>query len=135
VRSTRCGARRGSSTSSTAFQEAAEVAPGRLAVIVTQARVGEVTALLQNAGLAAIDPRDSETRGLAADLVVLGAEGANGLEFDGVVVVEPSEIVRRGAMHGEVETSRGLRTLYVAMTRPTRRLAIVAAQPLPSTLR
>jgi len=116
-------------------REAAEVAPGRLAVIVTQARVGEVTALLQNAGLAAIDPRDSETRGLAADLVVLGAEGANGLEFDGVVVVEPSEIVRRGAMHGEVETSRGLRTLYVAMTRPTRRLAIVAAQPLPSTLR
>ena len=116
-------------------REAADVAPGRLAVIVTQSRVTEVTTLLQEAGLAAIDPRDSESRGLAADLVVLGAEGANGLEFDGVVVVEPSEIVRRGAVSDQTETSRGLRTLYVAMTRPTRRLAIVASQPLPSTLR
>lgn len=116
-------------------REAAEVAPGRLAVIVTQARVAEITSLLQAAGLAAIDPRKSDTRGLAADLVVLGAESANGLEFDGVVVVEPSEIVRRGAQRDQSETSRGLRTLYVAMTRPTRRIAIVAAQSLPSTLR
>ncbi len=116
-------------------REAAEVAPGRLAVIVTQARVAQITSLLQAAGLAAIDPRESDTRGLAADLVVLGAESANGLEFDGVVVVEPSEIVRRGAQRDQSETSRGLRTLYVAMTRPTRRLAIVAAQSLPSTLR
>jgi ATP-dependent exoDNAse (exonuclease V) beta subunit len=49
--------------------------------------------------------------------------------------VEPSEIVRRGALLDQTETSRGLRTLYVAMTRPTRRLAIVASQPLPRTLR
>jgi DNA helicase IV len=116
-------------------READDVAPGRLAVIVTQSRVAEVTTLLQEAGLAAIDPRDSESRGLAADLVVLGAEGANGLEFDGVVVVEPSDMVRRGALLDQMETSRGLRTLYVAMTRPTRRLAIVASQPLPRTLR
>ena len=116
-------------------REATEVAPGRLAIIVTQSRVSEITTLLQEAGLAAIDPRENDSRGLAADLVVLGAEGANGLEFDGVVVIEPSEIVRRGAQNDQTETSRGLRTLYVAMTRPTRRLAIVACQALPSTLR
>jgi superfamily I DNA/RNA helicase len=70
-----------------------------------------------------------------ADLVVLGAEGANGLEFDATVVVEPGEIARRGAGAGESVTPRGLRTLYVAMTRPTRRLAIVASSELPETLR
>jgi len=33
-----------------------------------------------------------------------------------------------------VATTRGLRTLYVALTRPTRRLAIVHAEPLPVAL-
>jgi DNA helicase IV len=110
-----------------------EVAPGRVAVIVTGARVAEILDILQRGDLPAIDPRASEGRGLSADLVVLAAEGANGLEFDAVTVVEPSEIAARGAASGE--TPRGLRTLYVAMTRPTRRLAVLSAGPLPSTLR
>jgi DNA helicase IV len=67
--------------------------------------------------------------------VVLGAEGANGLEFDATVVVEPGEIARRGATGDEKVTPRGLRTLYVAMTRPTRRLAILGTAELPETLR
>ena len=65
------------------------VAPGRVAVIVTGERVEEIVAILRSKGLDAIDPRDQESRGLGADLIVLSAEGANGLEFDGVVVVEP----------------------------------------------
>ena len=32
-------------------------------------------------------------------------------------------------------TTRGLRTLYVALTRPTKRLAVVHADPLPVELR
>ena len=111
------------------------VAPGRVAVIAVSARVDEVTATLREAGLDAVDPRDQDSKGLGADLVVLGAEGANGLEFDATVVVEPGEIARRGAGAGESVTPRGLRTLYVAMTRPTRRLAIVASSELPETLR
>ena len=67
--------------------------------------------------------------------MVLGAEGANGLEFDAVVVVEPAQIASRGSSDVYVATPRGLRTLYVAMTRPTRRLAIVASETLPETLR
>jgi ATP-dependent exoDNAse (exonuclease V) beta subunit len=48
--------------------------------------------------------------------------------------VEPGEIARRGSGASKAITSRGLRTLYVAMTRPTRRLAIVASGELPPTI-
>jgi DNA helicase IV len=111
------------------------VAPGRVAVIVAGARVDEIVATLRAGGLEAVDPRDQDSKGLSADLVVLAAEGANGLEFDAVVVVEPGQIANRGARGAEGPTPRGLRTLYVALTRPTRRLAVVACQELPSTLR
>ena len=111
------------------------VAPGRVAVIVTSERVSEVVEVLRSGGLDAIDPREQDSQGLGADLVVLAAEGANGLEFDAVVVVEPCEIARRGSETTWSSTPRGLRTLYVAMTRPTRRLAIVASEGLPESLR
>ncbi|HEY5103569.1 MAG TPA: AAA family ATPase [Acidimicrobiales bacterium] len=110
------------------------VAPGRVAVIVTGSRVEEVVATLRSGGLEAIDPRDLESKGLSADLVVLAAEGANGLEFDAVVVIEPGQIANRGANGAPGVTTRGLRTLYVALTRPTRRLAILAQEELPPTL-
>jgi len=115
-------------------RECENVHPGRVAVIVTSTRVEEVVAILNSAGLGAIDPRELESKGLSADLVVLAAEGANGLEFDATVVVEPGEIARRGSGATNAITSRGLRTLYVAMTRPTRRLAIVASGELPPTI-
>jgi DNA helicase IV len=115
--------------------ESDAVAPGRVAVIVAGSRVDEIVALLRAGGLEAIDPRDQDSKGLSADLVVLSAEGANGLEFDAVVVVEPGQIANRGARDGGGTTPRGLRTLYVALTRPTRRLAVVACQELPLTLR
>jgi DNA helicase IV len=117
------------------IRESLAVAPGRLAVIVTGSRVAEIVELLRGHGLDAIDPREQESRGLSADLVVLAAEGANGLEFDATIVVEPSQIASRGSSDRSSTTPRGLRTLYVAMTRPTRRLAIVACQELPQTLR
>ena len=53
---------------------------------------------------------------------------------DGVVVVEPSQIATRGARGTTSITARGLRTLYVALTRPTRRLAVIASGELPPTL-
>lgn len=115
-------------------REVDAIAPGRVAVIVTARRVGEVMELLSAGGLEAVDPRDQDSKGLGADLVVLSAEGANGLEFDAVVVVEPSQITSRGSQDPNASSPRGLRTLYVAMTRPTRRLAIVACGALPETL-
>jgi len=115
-------------------RECENVHPGRVAVIVTSSRVQEIVAILNGAGLGAIDPRELESKGLSADLVVLAAEGANGLEFDASVVVEPGEIARRGSGVTKAITARGLRTLYVAMTRPTRRLAIIATGELPPTI-
>ena len=72
----------------------------------------------------AIDPRRD---GLGAPLSLLPVDLANGLEFDAVVVVEPAAIVE--------ESPQGLRALYVALTRPTRRLAVVHTRPLPDALR
>jgi len=115
-------------------REVEAVAPGRVAVIVTGRRVDEIVAILTSNGLDAVDPRVQESKGLGADLVVLGAEGANGLEFDATIVVEPGQIASRGSLDASTTTPRGLRTLYVAMTRPTRRLAIVASGALPATL-
>jgi DNA helicase IV len=53
---------------------------------------------------------------------LLSARAAKGLEFDHVVVVEPALIAAE---------DQGLRGLYVALTRPTRTLVVVHAQPLP----
>ncbi len=50
-----------------------------------------------------------------------------GLEVDATVVVEPARIVD--------DDPRGLRALYVAVTRATQRLTIVHARPLPDVLR
>ena len=116
-----------------AARERAAVEPGRVAVIVIESEVERVAEALRARGLAAVDPRGDESAGLGADLVVLAAESANGLEFDAVVVLEPLRIARRGSSTGEM-TNRGLRTLYVAMTRPTRRLALVTTEALPNSL-
>jgi DNA helicase IV len=57
---------------------------------------------------------------------VLTPRQAKGLEFDHVVVVEPAAIEDGG--------DRGLRELYVALTRPTKTLVVVHARPLPDGL-
>ena len=54
---------------------------------------------------------------------------AKGLEFDRVVLVDPSRIV------AEAERVEGLRALYVALTRATKTLVVVHAEPLPAELR
>ncbi|HEY6414607.1 MAG TPA: hypothetical protein VIX41_00160, partial [Acidimicrobiales bacterium] len=67
-----------------------------------------------------------ELRAATSPVVVLGADEVKGLEFDCVVVVEPAQIV--------AEAEHGLRSLFVALTRCTSRLAIVHAEPLPDVL-
>ncbi len=60
-------------------------------------------------------------------LVLVPASLAKGLEFDHVIVVEPAAIV--------AAEPRGLRRLYVVLTRAVSSLTIVHAQPLPAPLR
>ncbi|HVT41472.1 MAG TPA: hypothetical protein VHD39_00710 [Acidimicrobiales bacterium] len=128
-----------SSLASLAREEVAAVAPGRVAVLGPAVMLPELTRALDEAGLDAIDPRDPNGDGLAAGLVVLPADETNGLEFDSVIVVEPSLVAAAGDESGgegpPVATTRGLRTLYVALTRPTRRLTVLHAEPLPVELR
>jgi DNA helicase IV len=122
-----------------AREEVAAVAPGRVAVLGPAVMLPELARGLSDAGLDATDPRDPAGEGLAAGLVLLPADETNGLEFDSVVVVEPSLIASvSDEPAGEappVATTRGLRTLYVALTRPTRRLTILHADPLPVDVR
>jgi len=63
-----------------------------------------------------------------AHIPVLSPREAKGLEFDHVVVVEPALIVE------EAGGERGLRELYVALTRPTKTLVVVHARALPEPL-
>jgi DNA helicase IV len=118
-----------------AREEITAVAPGRVAVLGAGVMLPELARALADAGLDATDPRDPAGEGLASGLVLLPADETNGLEFDSVIVVEPSLIASVGdEPAGEappVATTRGLRTLYVAMTRPTKRLTILHADPLP----
>ncbi len=119
-------------------EEVAAVAPGRVAVLGPAVMLPEMARALSDAGLFPTDPRDPSGEGLAAGLVLLPADETNGLEFDSVIVVEPALVAAVGEdAAGEgppVATTRGLRTLYVALTRPTRRLAVVHADPLPVAL-
>jgi DNA helicase IV len=133
-------ARRADLAATVAAVTAEEVAatPGRIAVLGPAVMLPELMRALDEAGLDPVDPRDPTSAGLAAGLVVLPADETNGLEFDAVVVVEPARVAAVGEEPADegppVTTTRGLRTLYVAMTRPTQRLAIVHAEPLPVAL-
>ena len=88
---------------------------GTLAVI---APVREVEAVA-----AAITARYGEhagrgAAGLNRPIAVLSGYEAKGLEFDAVVLADPGALA--------AETAGGAATLYVAMTRPTQRLTLVA---------
>nr|MDP9419003.1 ATP-binding domain-containing protein [Actinomycetota bacterium] len=73
-----------------------------------------------------IDHGRAETGGLDAQVTLVPVHLAKGLELDSVIVVEPAAVV--------AEEPQGLRALYVALTRATRRLTVVHARPLPPAL-
>lgn len=109
-----------------ALEEMDAVRPGRVAILAPGELRPVLMPALEQAGCPVADPGTMGRGGLADPLVLLDADAANGLEFDSVVVVEPARIVDG--------TARGMRILYVALTRPTQRLAIVAAGPVPEVL-
>ena len=109
-----------------AGEEVVAVTPGRVAILAPETLLPVLADALAAAELPVVDARDMRKGGLSEPLVLLAADSTNGLEFDSVVVVEP------GVIAGE--TARGLRTLYVALTRPTQRLSVVHLAPLPAAL-
>jgi DNA helicase IV len=101
-----------------------ELPGGSHAVVVPDSLAGEVSSALDAAG---IEHGRAATAGLDRSVTVVPVSVVKGLELDGVVVVEPAQIV--------ADQHHGLRALYVALTRSTRRLVVVHRQPLPEPMR
>jgi DNA helicase IV len=96
---------------------------GNVAVIVPTSMFDDVCAAFEKAGVA----YGRATRhGLEELITVVPVSIVKGLELDASVVVEPAAIVD--------EEAQGLRALYVALTRATKRLTIVHARALPPIL-
>jgi DNA helicase IV len=94
-------------------EERTRIGSGTIGVIVPDVQVAVVRAALAEAGA---DVRSLGSPRPGSVTVLTGAE-AKGLEFDGVVLVDPDGV---GA-----DSARAAAAVYVAMTRPTRRLVVV----------
>jgi DNA helicase IV len=99
--------------------ETATHTEGRIGVIVPTGRLTELTEAVL--GSATHTGPDLDNR-----VAVLTVKQSKGLEFDTVLVVEPTEIL--------AESRRGRRDLYVALTRATHRLRLVHTVDLPPEL-
>ncbi|HEY5154465.1 MAG TPA: UvrD-helicase domain-containing protein [Acidimicrobiales bacterium] len=106
-----------------ALDELAAVGNGNVAVIVPASLVDVVSDAFT---ASAVEFGRATRHGLDAQITVVPVGLVKGLELDASVVVEPSLIVG--------EEAQGLRALYVALTRATKRLAIVHALDLPLAL-
>src|ERR1700677_823999 len=93
---------------------------GRLAVIAPDDRIAEVAAAIPEA----ITGDRPESLDAAATLLTVSQ--AKGLEFDRVVLADPSGII--------AQSPNGGHDLYVAITRATHRLTVVHQAPLPAPL-
>ena len=87
---------------------------GTVGIVVPAARVGEVTRWVSSWPEYADETGSPDSR-----IVVLTGLDTKGLEFDGIVVVEPQEI--------EDEAPTGKATLYVVYTRATQRMVTLTS--------
>jgi DNA helicase IV len=101
-----------------------EIIDGNIAVVAPDPMVEELSAALTAAGIK--HGRATRTA-LDTGVTVVPVSVVKGLELDGVIVVEPAAIV--------ADELQGMRALYVALTRSTRRLSVVHALPLPEAMR
>jgi DNA helicase IV len=100
------------------------VGEGNVAVVVPDSLVGPVARALERLG---VDHGEASRSGIDAQVNLVPVRLVKGIELDSVIVVEPGRI--------SAEEPQGLRALYVALTRATRRLSVVHAEPLPEVLR
>jgi len=106
-----------------AAAELADADEGTVAVIATPATAAVIADAVAAAGLAG---GHVERTGLKERLTIIPVGMVKGLEFDSVVVVEPADLV--------AGSPQGLRALYVALTRATRRVTVLHEEPLPAVL-
>ncbi len=101
----------------------AEIGTGNVSVIVPNSMADTVAERLIGAGF---DTGRANRSGLDRQLTVVPVGLVKGLEVDFAIVVEPAQVLS--------EEPQGMRSLYVALTRSTKRIAIVHEQPLPAVL-
>ncbi|MCY4175399.1 MAG: AAA family ATPase [Acidimicrobiaceae bacterium] len=104
-------------------EEQSAVGDGNVAVVVPDSLHEPLRSELQKRRVAFGGPGRG---GLEQQVTLVPVRLVKGLEVDVVVVVEPARIV--------AEECQGIRSLYVALTRATRRVSVVHAEPLPEVL-
>lgn len=97
--------------------------PGSAAVIAADDQIPAISAALT---AATIPHAVLEGAATSERITLVPVTLAKGLEFDQVIVYEPSRIASAEA--------RGLHRLYVALTRAVSRLTVLHAEPLPAAL-
>ena len=102
----------------------ATIPGGSLGVIAPDSMIDDLSEHLTAAG---VNHGTATRTGLDEGVTLVPVSVVKGLELDAVVVVEPARIV--------TDHEHGMRSLYVALTRPTQRLSIVHAAELPEPLR
>ncbi|GAA1900625.1 HelD family protein [Streptantibioticus ferralitis] len=100
---------------------------GSIGLIAADARIPALAGALTEAGLPCLSPGEETSE--QARLTLVPASLAKGLEYDYVVLDEPSAVV-----DGEPDVRTGLRRLYVALTRAVSGLIVVHAAALPGEL-
>ncbi|MEU6918311.1 HelD family protein [Streptomyces olindensis] len=100
---------------------------GSTGLIAADARVPELARALAESGIPYLGPGEETTEDTRLTLVP--ASLAKGLEYDYVVLDEPSAVV-----DGEPDERTGLRRLYVALTRAVSGLTVTHSAPLPDQL-
>lgn len=101
-------------------EELEAIAGGLLAVIAPARMVDRVRSAVESVYGARVG---QGAGGLGQDIVVITPRESKGLEFDGVVILEPAEMLNAEAVR--------VGDLYVAMTRPTQRLRLLATAEIP----
>jgi len=103
--------------------EVAQVGEGNVSVIVPDSLADAVADSLEDAG---ISFGGASRHGLDQQVTMVPVRLVKGLEVDSAIVVEPARIVS--------EERQGVRSLYVALTRATKRITVVHSEPLPDFL-
>jgi DNA helicase IV len=110
-------------------EEIAALDGGSVAVIAPDSLIDSIDEALMAAGVEFGRAR-SESRNATGQLhpqvALVPVTLVKGLELDGSVVVEPQRIID--------EEPQGYRALYVALTRSTKRLAVVYSEGLPDEM-
>lgn len=96
---------------------------GNVAVISPASMIDEVRSALNDAG---IEVGGATRSGLDSRVILVPVQLVKGLEIDAALVLEPARIVS--------EERQGMRALYVALTRATKRVGVLHTDPLPPAM-